>query len=222
MRPSLTSALSSLTRTFPRSAVALRRSLPTLAAAAAATASLALLTSSGGPARLLFSSSAPVDLSTLVVPSPAVVDAAFAAGIPIGGADLAALVRSGATGVGKDILVIDVRSPGETSSTGVIPTAVTLPLSEFGAQLAEPSMQFQLLNGFPKPSRESTNIVVYCQAGVRAQKAADIARSLGYKRVRNYQGSWGEWSSKYAAVQPGDVESSGSGAPAAAAAAKSD
>ncbi|ORZ41175.1 Rhodanese-like domain-containing protein, partial [Catenaria anguillulae PL171] len=93
----------------------------------------------------------------------------------------------------KDVLLIDVRNPDEHAATGLIPTAVPLPLPELQAALQEPNMQFQLLNGFPKPSREATNLVMYCKAGVRADMAAQVARALGFKRVRSYKGSWIEW-----------------------------
>ena len=37
-------------------------------------------------------------------------------------------------------------------------------------------------------------IVLYCQAGVRSEVAAQHLRALGYTKVINYRGSWGEWS----------------------------
>lgn len=37
-------------------------------------------------------------------------------------------------------------------------------------------------------------IIVHCQAGVRSAYASDTLLGLGFTRVKNYTGSWGEWS----------------------------
>jgi 3-mercaptopyruvate sulfurtransferase SseA len=55
-------------------------------------------------------------------------------------------------------------------------------------------IDFQKKYGFEKP-RKDQMLVVYCKAGVRAQKAMDIAKQLGYPQVRNYRGSWLDWTS---------------------------
>jgi rhodanese-related sulfurtransferase len=57
-----------------------------------------------------------------------------------------------------------------------------MPVSEITEAMAQPNMQFQLLYQFPKPSRENTNVVFYCHAGVRSESAAKLARELGFKR----------------------------------------
>ncbi|KNE61118.1 hypothetical protein AMAG_06869 [Allomyces macrogynus ATCC 38327] len=106
--------------------------------------------------------------------------------------ELQQLIRAGVSGVGKPVLLVDVRNPDETAN-GTIPTAVTLPLPELKDALAQPNMQFQLLYQFPKPSRERTNIIFYCQAGRRSAAAEAIARELGFKRIRNYSGSYANW-----------------------------
>ncbi|KAI9151002.1 hypothetical protein H9P43_009617 [Blastocladiella emersonii ATCC 22665] len=130
-------------------------------------------------------------------PSEAELDAAFIGNTPMDGAELRALIEAGRTGVGKEVLIVDVRNASETAE-GMIPTAVHLPLPELANALNQPNMQFQLLNQFPKPSRESDNLVVYCKAGVRAENALKIARELGFKRVRNYKGSWNDWTANFA------------------------
>jgi thiosulfate/3-mercaptopyruvate sulfurtransferase len=38
-------------------------------------------------------------------------------------------------------------------------------------------------------------IIVHCQAGVRSAYASDTLLGLGFTKVKNYTGSWGEWSS---------------------------
>jgi thiosulfate/3-mercaptopyruvate sulfurtransferase len=37
-------------------------------------------------------------------------------------------------------------------------------------------------------------IIVHCQAGVRSAYASDVLLGLGFTNVKNYTGSWGEWS----------------------------
>jgi len=37
------------------------------------------------------------------------------------------------------------------------------------------------------------DVVTYCQGGVRAAHTYFVLKLLGYERVRNYDGSWGEW-----------------------------
>lgn len=45
-------------------------------------------------------------------------------------------------------------------------------------------------------------IIVHCQAGVRSAYASDTLLGLGFTKVKNYTGSWGEWS---AALKPDGV-----------------
>ena len=37
-------------------------------------------------------------------------------------------------------------------------------------------------------------IIIYCQAGVRSSYSSDTLLGLGFTKVTNYTGSWGEWS----------------------------
>lgn len=37
-------------------------------------------------------------------------------------------------------------------------------------------------------------IIIYCQAGVRSSYSSDTLLGLGFTKVKNYTGSWGEWS----------------------------
>ena len=39
-------------------------------------------------------------------------------------------------------------------------------------------------------------VVTYCQGGYRAAHTWLVLRMLGYPRVRNYLGSWGEWGNR--------------------------
>ncbi|KAF7731471.1 hypothetical protein EC973_000279 [Apophysomyces ossiformis] len=94
----------------------------------------------------------------------------------------------------KDTHLIDVREPAELSQ-GSIPTAKNIPLSNFANAWATSSEEFLDIFGFQKPGLQE-NIVLYCQAGIRSAKAAEYLRQLGYSRVRNYDGSWVDYSEK--------------------------
>jgi thiosulfate/3-mercaptopyruvate sulfurtransferase len=39
-------------------------------------------------------------------------------------------------------------------------------------------------------------IVTYCRSGARAAHTHLLLRNLGFPRVRNYDGSWLEWSAR--------------------------
>lgn len=43
---------------------------------------------------------------------------------------------------------------------------------------------------------EDNEIITYCHRGARAASAFYALRSLGYRNVRNYVGSWHEWSAR--------------------------
>jgi thiosulfate/3-mercaptopyruvate sulfurtransferase len=58
------------------------------------------------------------------------------------------------------------------------------PAEELAAQLASLGIT---------PDKE---IVTYCRSGARAAHTHLLLRNLGYPRVRNYDGSWLEWSAR--------------------------
>lgn len=100
-------------------------------------------------------------------------------------------------------LLLDVRSWDEYTGANVqaargghIPGARFL---EWSAALKESAIpgfkdeqelkrQFEAAGATP-----DKEIVTYCQGGVRAAHTYYVLRLLGYERVRNYTGSWGEW-----------------------------
>ncbi|KAM0790869.1 hypothetical protein ACM66B_004710 [Microbotryomycetes sp. NB124-2] len=94
----------------------------------------------------------------------------------------------------SDIVIIDVRELADYAA-GHISHAVHLPLSIFEASLAMDQDVFARTFRFSKPAHEQ-KIVLYCRSGRRSGLAADIARGCGYKKVREYKGSWIEWSAK--------------------------
>ncbi|WVO17875.1 hypothetical protein L204_105573 [Cryptococcus depauperatus] len=95
-----------------------------------------------------------------------------------------------------DILLVDVREPDE-AALGTIPSAVNLPLSRLKDSL-NPNFNpgdFQREFAFTKPLPQQ-NIIFYCRSGKRSATAAEIANENGYKNVRNYIGSWLDWSKR--------------------------
>ncbi|KAI9375705.1 Rhodanese-like domain-containing protein [Aspergillus egyptiacus] len=96
----------------------------------------------------------------------------------------------------KRIILVDVREPAEMSSTGVIPSAVAVPLASQPDALFLTPDEFETRFGYPKPGvEEAGDIVFYCKAGVRAKAAAQLAVQAGYEpdRVGVYEGSWLDW-----------------------------
>jgi thiosulfate/3-mercaptopyruvate sulfurtransferase len=101
-------------------------------------------------------------------------------------------------------VILDTRSDGEYCGTtvrarrgGAIPGAVHI---EWTRNLT-PSGEFRLADELRKmyedagvtPDRE---VITYCQGGYRAAHSYIALRLLGYPRVRNYVGSWGEWGNR--------------------------
>ncbi|XP_037944029.1 rhodanese domain-containing protein CG4456-like, partial [Teleopsis dalmanni] len=90
-------------------------------------------------------------------------------------------------------LLIDVREAIELSETGKIPTSINIPLGIVTEELSNSDpRQFKAKYGRDKP-RKCTEIIFSCKSGVRAQKAAEAALSIGYKNIKNYKGSWLDW-----------------------------
>ncbi|KAL2822564.1 Rhodanese-like domain-containing protein [Aspergillus granulosus] len=106
----------------------------------------------------------------------------------------------------KNLILIDVREPAELSSTGIIPTAVAVPLASQPDALFLTADEFETRFGYPKPGaaeEEGGDIVFYCKAGVRARAAAQLAVQAGYdaERVGVYEGSWLDWAANGGRVE---------------------
>jgi thiosulfate/3-mercaptopyruvate sulfurtransferase len=97
-----------------------------------------------------------------------------------------------------DLLLIDTRTPNEYAA-GHLPNAINWdwmngvavegwdtvrPADELAAELAALGIT---------PEKE---IVTYCRSGARAAHTYLLLRNLGFPRVRNYDGSWLEWSAR--------------------------
>ena len=97
--------------------------------------------------------------------------------------------------------ILDVRSSGEYDGTtvraarsGHIPNAINIDwnenLNEDGTFKNNDELS-QMYN-YPKDSE----IVTYCQGAYRAANSFLVLKKLGFKNVRVYLGSWGEWGNK--------------------------
>lgn len=109
------------------------------------------------------------------------------------------------------LILVDVREPAELASTGIIPSAVAVPLGSQPDALFLSPDEFETRFGYPKPGvgeQGETDMVFYCKAGVRAKTAAQLAVQAGYDpaRVGVYEGSWLDWSGKGGKVQKWEEE----------------
>uniref|UniRef100_A0A182FG05 Rhodanese domain-containing protein n=1 Tax=Anopheles albimanus TaxID=7167 RepID=A0A182FG05_ANOAL len=86
-------------------------------------------------------------------------------------------------------LLIDVREPAELEATGRIPTSINIPVGQVKTELELPATVFQAKYGRRKPSPTDA-IIFCCRIGVRSGNAAHEAEQMGFKRVKNYVGSW--------------------------------
>ncbi|GAB1204015.1 hypothetical protein APSETT445_002664 [Aspergillus pseudonomiae] len=122
----------------------------------------------------------------------------------------ASLPASPGTKPQKNLILVDVREPAELSSTGIIPSAVSVPLASQPDAFFLTPEEFETRFGYPKPGAgEEGDIVFYCKAGVRAKAAAQLAVQAGYdaERIGVYDGSWLDWADRGGRVERWDGES---------------
>lgn len=102
------------------------------------------------------------------------------------------------------VVLLDVRDAREYTgqySEDCCPRAGRIPganwfywenlLTRRGTFRGEAEMRAELLSRGIDPNRE---VITYCHRGARAASTYLALRSLGYRRVRNYIGSWHDWS----------------------------
>lgn len=107
-----------------------------------------------------------------------------------------------------------MREPSELASTGIIPGAVSVPLTSQPDALFLTPEEFETRFGYAKPGIVAAQVdagkeqlqppvIFYCRSGVRARTAAQLAVQAGYDpdRVGVYSGSWLDWSDKKGRVQ---------------------
>lgn len=90
---------------------------------------------------------------------------------------------------------------------GHIPGAVSVPWNAFlnpDATVKDPN---KILAGLDdKGLHPSHEVICYCTGGVRSAWLYVILKLVGYQKVRNYPGSWWEWSRDFAAPVEKDVK----------------
>lgn len=101
----------------------------------------------------------------------------------------------------KKAIILDARSKAEydgsavrASRAGHIPTAVNI---DWNGNLDQDVFKRaekleQMYGRIPKDAE----VITYCQGGYRAANSFVALKMLGYKNVRMYLGSWGEWGNK--------------------------
>ncbi|KAL5046253.1 hypothetical protein BDW71DRAFT_182459 [Aspergillus fruticulosus] len=109
------------------------------------------------------------------------------------------------SGPQKNLILVDVREPAELTRTGIIPSAVAVPLASQPDALFLTPDEFETRFGYPKPGADGGkgDIVFYCLAGVRAKAAAQLAVQAGYEpeRIGVYEGSWRDWAARGGKVE---------------------
>lgn len=75
---------------------------------------------------------------------------------------------------GEPVILLDVRSPEEYAQVH-IPGSVSLPLD-------------RLADGISKVASKDSELLIYCQSGMRAATASRLLSSLGYTNINNIGG----------------------------------
>lgn len=97
-----------------------------------------------------------------------------------------------------NVVVIDTRTPNEYAA-GHLPNAINwdwmnaVPVEGWDAVRPEAELVAELSALGVTPDKE---IITYCRSGARAAHTYAVLRHLGYPQVRNYDGSWLEWSAR--------------------------
>lgn len=95
---------------------------------------------------------------------------------------------------GGEVLVIDVREPGEVAASGRVPGAVNITrgLLEFKIDPSSPA--------FDPALRHDRTVIVYCGTGGRSALAGKTLKDFGFARVFNL-GGFRDW-----VAADGDIE----------------
>lgn len=115
----------------------------------------------------------------------------------------------------RDTVIVDARSVEEYAGKeidglprpGHIPSAVNVPWNGFLRQDATVKTQSALRDMFHAfGMNEQQEIITYCLGGLRSAWVYFLLKLAGYERVRNYPGSWWEWSRDFAAPAEKDMK----------------
>ena len=114
---------------------------------------------------------------------------------------LAGFMRLRSKKKNDNAVLIDARSPGEfdgstlrAARAGHIPDAINIDWNENLQQDLFKKIE-ELRELYQKVPKDA-EVITYCQGGYRAANTFVVLKILGYKRVRMYLGSWGEWGNK--------------------------
>lgn len=101
----------------------------------------------------------------------------------------------------KKVVILDARSKEEFNGSDVrgarrghIPSAVNIDWQRNieNSSFKNKEKLSKIYSEIPKNSK----IITYCQGGYRAANAFLVLKLLGYKNVKMYLGSWGEWGNR--------------------------
>ena len=87
------------------------------------------------------------------------------------------MIKSGSA----NLLVLDVRTPGEYNSEGHLKNSVLIPINVLETKLEAIS------------AYKDKDIIVYCAVGGRSAKASSILSEKGFKKIYNMTGGIKEW-----------------------------
>ncbi|HEY7733937.1 MAG TPA: sulfurtransferase [Nitrososphaera sp.] len=111
---------------------------------------------------------------------------------------LADVARVSAAAKSKKAVIVDARSQQEydgstvrAAKAGHIPGAINIDWNDNLSQdsFKDPEALRRIYAQIPKDAQ----VITYCQGGYRAANSFLVLKMLGYKNVRMYLGSWGEW-----------------------------
>jgi thiosulfate/3-mercaptopyruvate sulfurtransferase len=101
----------------------------------------------------------------------------------------------------KKVILVDTRSREEYSGSevrasrrGHIPSAINIDWTR--------NIEYSVFKSMKKLSKiyskipKNAQVITYCQGGYRAANAFVVLKMLGYKNVKMYLGSWGEWGNR--------------------------
>ncbi len=95
---------------------------------------------------------------------------------------------------GQDMVILDVRTPGEfTGPMGHMPGAVNLPLAEMAGQLKEVTAELDPFKAEP--------VFVTCRTENRSPRAARMLKSAGFTKVSIVKGGMKRWAKKGLTVE---------------------
>ncbi len=115
----------------------------------------------------------------------------------------------------RDTVIVDARSVEEYAGKeidglprpGHIPSAVNIPWNGFlrqDATVKPLSAIRDMFHAFGMNERQE--VITYCLGGLRSAWVYFLLKLAGYERVRNYPGSWWEWSRDFAAPAEKDMK----------------